>query len=106
MSAEGEGQKMARVHKIKTEGRCIHLAFHCPGCGHAHVVYTGGCPDKPDWSWDRSMDAPTFHPSIRVQGRYHCHSFVENGQIRFLKDCNHDLAGQTVEVPEWEQECP
>lgn len=30
-----------------------------------------------------------------------CHSFVTDGRIRFLGDCTHDLAGQTVDLPEW-----
>ncbi|MCZ4340562.1 hypothetical protein O4H52_03015 [Sphingomonadaceae bacterium G21617-S1] len=28
-----------------------------------------------------------------------CHSFVRNGQIEFLSDCTHALAGQTVPLP-------
>lgn len=27
-----------------------------------------------------------------------CHSFVRDGQIQFLPDCSHALAGQTVEL--------
>ena len=30
-----------------------------------------------------------------------CHSFVVNGQIQFLPDCTHALAGQTVPIPDW-----
>jgi hypothetical protein len=29
-----------------------------------------------------------------------CHSFVENGRIRYLSDCTHAYAGQTVELKE------
>lgn len=29
-----------------------------------------------------------------------CHSFVEVGRIRFLSDCTHLLAGQTVVLPD------
>jgi hypothetical protein len=29
-----------------------------------------------------------------------CHSFVRDGKIEFLSDCTHELAGQTVELPE------
>jgi hypothetical protein len=28
-----------------------------------------------------------------------CHSFIENGKIRYLPDCTHSYAGQTVELP-------
>lgn len=30
-----------------------------------------------------------------------CHSFVEQGQIRYLTDCTHKFAGQTVPLPDW-----
>jgi hypothetical protein len=30
-----------------------------------------------------------------------CHSFVTAGHIQFLSDCTHEMAGQTVEIPEW-----
>lgn len=31
-----------------------------------------------------------------------CHSFIRAGKIQFLGDCTHALAGQTVDLPEWE----
>lgn len=31
-----------------------------------------------------------------------CHSFITDGQIQFLSDCTHALAGQTVQLPKWE----
>ena len=31
-----------------------------------------------------------------------CHSFVEAGNIRFLDDCTHALAGKTVPIPAWD----
>lgn len=31
-----------------------------------------------------------------------CHSFVTDGRIQFLGDCTHALAGQTVDLPDWE----
>ena len=32
---------------------------------------------------------------------FRCHSFVENGHMRFLNDCTHELANQTVPIPHW-----
>ena len=90
---------MAKLFKY-SDGQ---LLFECPGCGHAHGVYpksTGNPSGGPSWEWNGSMDKPTFSPSILVKGEYRCHSFVKEGQIRFLSDCTHDLAGQTVELPE------
>jgi len=30
-----------------------------------------------------------------------CHSFVTDGNIQYLGDCTHELAGQTIELPEF-----
>ena len=32
-----------------------------------------------------------------------CHSFVTDGQIQFLADCTHAMAGQTVPLPDWSE---
>jgi hypothetical protein len=45
-------------------------------------------PDEEPWDW----------PCVR------CHSFVRDGRIQFLGDCTHALAGQTVDLPEIEEE--
>ncbi|WP_262504356.1 DUF6527 family protein [Sphingobium sp. KCTC 72723] len=90
------------------------LAFHCPGCDSHHVCsVTGPSP----WQWNGSLDRPTLSPSVlityngadagqdRGDGKNAppavCHSFVVDGRIQFLSDCTHDLAGQTVELPDW-----
>lgn len=99
------------------------LLFWCPGCDEAHGVGT----DR--WEWNGSVDEPTLSPSVLVrsarpiqggvpvspfkfEGDYPppegvcdpfvCHSFVRGGRIEFLGDCSHALAGQTVELPDWE----
>lgn len=75
--------------------------FHCPGCKNAHPV------DVPRWTWNGSMDRPTFSPSLMCNGHdpaSRCHSFIKDGQIQFLADCHHALAGQTVEIPDWDSE--
>lgn len=71
--------------------------FHCPGCEFGHAF-----DDR--WEWNGDVRRPTFSPSLLVTVRDYgpehktlkCHSFVTNGSIRFLKDCTHKLAGQTV----------
>jgi hypothetical protein len=63
------------------------------------------------WGWNGSLDKPTFTPSILVKANYTspnrlddiCHSFVTDGKIQFLGDCTHELAGQTVDLPDWEE---
>lgn len=87
------------------------LLFFCPGC----QCYHGPTLDR--WTWNGSMDRPTFSPSILVTGTQpitdeerdrimagetveprplRCHSFVRDGQVEFLSDCTHELAGKTV----------
>lgn len=85
------------------------LLFWCPGCDGAHAVNVGDGPG-PRWGWNGSEERPTFTPSVFVNppGPYHhpglpsCHSFVTDGQIQFLGDCTHALAGQTVPLPEFD----
>lgn len=100
------------------------MGFWCPGCDGAHVVVVEG-PNA--WSFNGSLDRPTFSPSVLVRSGHHvpgasgdcwctyeartgrsspfscsvCHSFVRDGQIQFLGDCTHALAGQTVPLPSW-----
>lgn len=89
-----------------------HILFFCPGCKHAHGISIGEGPG-PRWGYNGNSEFPTFTPSILVysgdttiEGEYfprvtHCHSFVTDGRIQFLGDCEHDLKNQTVDIPEW-----
>lgn len=86
-----------------TESRA-GLSFHCPGCDLPHTVTTTG-PGA--WSWNGDREQPVLSPSVLVQGGPHlCHSFVgcngaQPGEIVFLSDCTHALAGQVRPLPEW-----
>jgi hypothetical protein len=78
--------------------------FHCPGCGYGHP-FEVGAPNGEGWTWNGSFAEPTFSPSLLVNRDYpaaRCHSFVENGKIRFLDDCFHELKGRVVDLPDWE----
>lgn len=63
------------------------------------MVRVGG--DKhPKWTWNGSYEKPTFDPSyVVVSPPPRCHSFIRDGRIQFLGDCEHDLKGQTVDLP-------
>lgn len=92
---------MAKLHEIYVG----ILEFHCPGCECSHPFHVAGSPYKNVWQWNRSYDKPTFTPSLRVfgqDGATQCHSFVTDGKIMFLADSRHELAGKTVDIPEWE----
>lgn len=82
--------------------------FECPGCGYGHFVHVRE-PNSlgAQWTFTGNFDKPTFRPSILVfkdRPDMRCHSFVTDGQIKFLSDCYHSLAGQTVTLPDIEDE--
>lgn len=92
------------------------VAFYCPGCKSAHTVNLSRARAGACWTFNGNGDKPTFQPSIHVRtGRAVdpsftpeegdppevCHSFVTDGRIQFLDDCTHELAGKTVEIPDW-----
>lgn len=89
------------------------VMFWCPGCDGAHQVSVGE-GSGPRWGYNGNPDAPTFTPSINVT--YNgpdagidgapaaiCHSFVTDGRIQFLDDSTHALAGQTVDIPDFDR---
>ena len=86
-----------------------NYAYRCPGCGCAHSVSTiketaRQMPDgsTPCWKFNGDMEMPTLEPSVNYTD--YCHHYVENGNIRFLHDCQHHLKNQTVPLPDWTQE--
>lgn len=79
--------------------------FHCPGCGYGHPFEVDAKIDGGGWIWNGSLVIPTFQPSLLVNKDYpdkRCHSYVTDGRIQFLSDCFHSLAGQTVDLPDWD----
>ena len=80
--------------------------FNCPGCKCSHFINTNPA-NGAVWEFNFDMEKPTVSPSLLVRMPWKdemktCHSFVRNGNIQFLNDCTHELAGQTVEIPEIE----
>ena len=81
-----------------SDGEEIILIF-CPACksGH-HIRVKNGKRELSVWDWNESLESPTFIPSLLCyldKGKI-CHSYITDGKIRFLKDCSHNMAGQTV----------
>lgn len=73
----------------------------CPGCGFPHGLRIQG--PEPNWKFNGDSHRPTFTPSLLCRRTFGaareeqvCHSFITDGQIRFLSDCTHELAGKTV----------
>lgn len=107
---------VAVVRSIAT-GSVVRLFLWCPACDDSHPVNIKG---EPTWEWDGNLDAPTISPSIKVTGKQWsegdafyrpghfnvprggqtiCHSYVRAGRWKFLGDCTHGMAGQTVPLP-------
>lgn len=112
---------VAQVRGINgPKGHYDALVFWCPGCefegddgekqGGAHMLpVTDPGDGRPQWTFNGDVERPTLSPSIlskvdfrRVRGEVSplvCHSFMRAGQLEFLGDCTHALAGQTVPLP-------
>ncbi|WP_454763394.1 DUF6527 family protein [Cupriavidus campinensis] len=119
---------MSALSKILRQPAPGRLYFWCPGCKDAHQIQHGEGPG-PRWGWNGDAERPTFTPSVLVRSGHYvpgheaggcwcayyaehpeeerdfecgvCHSFVTDGQIQFLGDCTHALAGQTVPLAEF-----
>jgi hypothetical protein len=75
------------------------LVYFCPGCEarHALTLPPNRNEQGAQWNWDGNKVKPTITPSVNCPGR--CHATITNGQITFLADSTHKLAGQTVPLP-------
>lgn len=101
-------------------------AFWCPGCKTSHPVGPGwkfnGDGNAPTFNPSvlvrNGHYVPDFKPADNCWCKYNaeqevkgekpsrfrcsqCHSFVTAGRIQFLTDCTHELAGQTVDLPDF-----
>lgn len=77
-----------------------NLLYWCPGCQCPHGV---SVRPQHSWGWEWNGDPINveFSPSVLTHlGNDRCHCFVRGGQIIFLPDCWHSLAGQTVPLPD------
>lgn len=100
------GKKVAPV-LVRRDGELERVAWQvwCPACDRPHQfaspeTYTS----FPGWTFNGDMERPTFQPSMRAEygeGGPVCHSFVTDGEFRYCSDSTHELAGETVPVPDW-----
>lgn len=122
--------KLKRVEYATPNGAGVEHHFYCPGCKEIHPfdkrwTFNGDFERPtfepslrlgPYWrmhpGWDRDA-APkngdgslVLDPEGRILGavEWQCHLFLRDGQLQFLGDCSHELAGKTVplpDLPEW-----
>jgi hypothetical protein len=84
-----------------------HVQFRCPGpisnirlpvlVGMSKTRAGTNC-----WSWNGDVDKPTIRPSVLHDFRPHDplvnHIWITDGQVIFLGDSTHELAGQTLDL--------
>jgi hypothetical protein len=82
------------------DGSIVGYSYECPGCKQPHALVTKDVSGNSDmWHFEGPTESPSFFPSVLYKDeRYVCHSLVRNGQIQFLHDCTHGLAGQIVDM--------
>lgn len=78
-----------------------HVALYFPG--PSGLIFLPVIPQGRErkgtgcWTWNGDTDKPTLKPSVRTRGSdFLCHSWVEDGQVKFLGDCSHDLKWKTA----------
>lgn len=99
---------MAKLIPVYHDDKLSGYAFFCPGCRQSHKIYTKDCPNPgyPEviWEFSGDLERPTLSPSVLVRNIETCHTFIKDGNIQYLGDCTHLLAGQTVPLPDIEKE--
>ena len=94
--------------------------FWCEGCKELHGFRTKAPQPpltvypNPVWTFNGNVERPTFTPSLRYRRhradypgcKPHCHTIVTDGQVQFCSDCEHELAGKTVEMSSIEDKLP
>lgn len=89
------------VHQYNNVISHIQYLYWCNGCGYEHAFALKSEGGNHEFNMD--LDNPTVSPSLLqnfTPGKL-CHSFIKNGKIQYLSDCEHCLKGQTIELPEY-----
>lgn len=93
------------------------VTYFCQGCNSSHSIRTKG---PGSWGWNGDAEKPVFTPSVLVtytanpdadeefkewRTERSCHTFIgcngaEPGEVIFLGDCTHDLAGTVQPLPD------
>lgn len=117
--------KLQKFEQLTSDGKPdgTRYVFWCPACKETHS-YLCGRPEgrTPNWTFNGDEKCPSFHASLlmfcptvkpdfdRSKGEpkypddydrhIRCHLFVREGRIEYCADCPHELAGQTIDLPD------
>lgn len=79
-----------------------HLTLRLPGPTGLltlPVITRGSRDETGAWTWNGDTEAPTLRPSVLTRAHdFRCHSWINDGQARFLNDSSHEYAGQTLDL--------
>ena len=96
---------MARLN-AKLRKTSNGVAHWCPACKEPHVYQTG--PGRPvRWAFDGNLDKSSFTPSMKITTSWKrrpddvCHYFLTAGVLQFCGDSTHELAGKSIDLPDW-----
>lgn len=121
------GQISSKLRKWEHEDQ-EGLTYWCQGCKSHHQIRTKG-PTTWGWNGDaeRPTFTPSVLvtgrdftpkgwadyeawlangcPTLRADQSFEskdlrCHTFITDGMVQFLGDCTHELAGQTLPLPD------
>ena len=94
----GKGYKACDVEEA------THLQFKIPshaGFLNLPVITKGTREGTGCWTWNGCTDKPTLRPSVLTQSHeFRCHSWITDGNVNYLSDCSHEMAGASEELEE------
>lgn len=101
---------MGAIKRATTAAGGERWWFWCEPCSTHHVYTTklGEGETGPVWSFNGDEEHPSFTPSLlcnrnltpehKAAGGHRCHLYLTGGMVRYLGDCTHAMAGQSVPV--------
>jgi hypothetical protein len=106
---------MSKILSPKLRRNGDFLMHWCPGCRERHLINIVRDDCGPAWDWNGNAESPTFSPSVLIRANHprndhevehpveytQCHYFIRAGMIQFCSDSRHELAGQTVPLPDF-----
>lgn len=92
---------MSKLGIVERDGKTVGYLVRSPATGEQVLFCTDPEYSPCVWTFNGDMDRPTFSPSMllypnAIHGREHF--FVRDGKIEYLQDCDHPMAGMTVDM--------
>ena len=92
---------MNKLGIVERDGETVGYLVKSPATGNTVCFYTNPKITPVTWDFNGDMERPTFTPSMLIHpgGIYvREHFFIRDGKIEYLADCDHAMAGMTVDM--------